>query len=200
MKKIETIWHEILHQSLYRKQFRFTQQDLARKFSYSLSTVNHALSIPDRIGAIRKESKFFILSDYHKLLYYWASKRNLSSDIIYSTHYEDIVSEIEGLAPPEVTFGLYTAARKILGEPPADYDCVYFYSLPSDLTSLQNRFPQTSIKRKNIIVLKGPPLLFEYGHYTSLPQTFVDIWNLKDWYGRDFTLSLEEKINGLLSP
>lgn len=38
-----------------------------------------------------------------------------------------------------------------------------------------------------------------YGFKTTLVQTFVDIWNLKDWYSKDFTASLEGKINELLS-
>jgi hypothetical protein len=32
-----------------------------------------------------------------------------------------------------------------------------------------------------------------------LTQTFVDVWNLGDWYSRDFVVALETKINELLS-
>jgi hypothetical protein len=39
----------------------------------------------------------------------------------------------------------------------------------------------------------------KYGPVTTLPQTFVDIWNLKDWYGQEFIKRLEEKINAILS-
>jgi hypothetical protein len=38
-----------------------------------------------------------------------------------------------------------------------------------------------------------------FGPVTTLPQTFVDIWNLKDWYGQDFIKRLEEKINEKLA-
>jgi len=44
MREIETIWHYILEQFLLGS-FKHTQQDLAYKFQYSSSTVNHAVEI-----------------------------------------------------------------------------------------------------------------------------------------------------------
>ena len=32
----------------------------------------------------------------------------------------------------------------------------------------------------------------------TLANIFVDLWNLKEWYARDFLNAVEERINGLL--
>ena len=198
MKKIETLWHHILYEALTHKTFKFTQQELAGEFGYSLSTVHHALVVPTAIGAIRKETKFFVLANFMKLLLYWASVRNLKRSIIYQTSSPLSVTEREGLVPPTAVFACYSAGRRILGEPPADYDEVYFYDDPSSLPEIHRRFPPVASRRPNVVVLSTDGQLRHYGGVTTTPQTYVDIWNLSDWYSTDFTRALEEKIHGLL--
>lgn len=199
MLKIETIWHHLLQQALQEGQYKHTQQKIAENFGYSLSTVNHALKIPSQMGAVRKTSKFFVLEDFDKLLYYWASVRNLKKDVVYETFVDESVIEIEGLIPPESIFACYTAAKKILGEPPADYAKVYFYVFDKNLGTVKERFPANQKKEPNVFVLKAVEAMTRYGEVTTLPQTFVDNWNLSDWYAKDFVNALAEKINGLLS-
>lgn len=199
MKKIETVWHYLLLRALFERVFRHTQQDLSKRFGISLSTVHHALVTPDAIGAIRKESKFFVLSDPIKLLYYWASVRNLKRRIIYKTHVNDSVQNIEGFALPTSIFGGYSAGKMILGEAPADYASVYFYDEKKQLKQIQERFLPSEQKPANIYVLEKTRGMESYGQHTTLPLTFVDIWNLPDWYAKDFTRVLEEKIHALLS-
>lgn len=199
MKKIEAIWHDILAEALSIGNFKRTQQEIAEKLGFSLSTVNHALKVPTQIGAVRKESKFFVLEDFQKLLYYWASVRNLARDVIYTTHVDLPILEIEGQAPPESVYAGYSAARHLLGEPPADYAAVYFYIQPESLTQFQERFPLNTDAPVNVIALRLPKNVPHTKEGTTLVQTFVDIWNLKDWYAKDFLHALEEKIDGLLS-
>lgn len=199
MKKIETIWQEILQEALNKGIFKHTQQEMAEKLGFSLSTVNHALNVPTQIGAIRKESKFFILEDLKKLLLYWASVRNLARDIMYATYIDLPVLEIEGRAIPESIFAGYSAARHLLGESPADYSAVYFYLQSDNLEKFQERFPINTKATPNVFALKAPKYLPHTQEGTALVQTYVDIWNLKDWYAKDFLHALEEKIDGLLS-
>lgn len=199
MRKIETIWHHILWLALEEKQFKHTQQELAKFFGYSLSTINHALTAPTQLGAIRKESKFFVLENFQKLLYYWGSVRNLENDIIYQTYFDADILEIEGLLLPESIYAGYSAGRQILKQAPADYSKVYCYFSKADLAKVKERFPANKEKPANLFILKQHPAMKHYGSVTTLPQTFVDIWNLKDWFSRDFTQKLEEKINGILS-
>lgn len=66
MKKIETIWHHLLWQVLEKKQFKHTQQGLAREFGYSLSTVHSAVKKVADIGAVRVAGKFFKVENAKK--------------------------------------------------------------------------------------------------------------------------------------
>ena len=199
MKKIETIWHYLLWSAVEKKQYRHTQAGLAADFGYSLSTVNLALARPTAIGAIRKSGKFFVLADYKKLLYFWATARTLSRDILYHTRAPQSVRELAGIAPPGAVFAGYSAASKLLGEPPADYTKLYLYVSPDRLQQAALRYPKATYGPSEIIILRLPQALGTFGSVTTLPWTFVDIWNMSDWYAHDFAAALEEKIYGLLS-
>ena len=179
--------------------FRFTQQEIARNFGFSLSTVNFALKTPTAIGAIRKETKFFVLQDFKKLLYYWASFRNLERDLIYRTHFPESIHQIEGLVPPDAVYAGYSAFAKITNEEaPSDYSKVYFYLDGNELSRVIDRFPKNAKKEPNVFVLKIPEYL-KGQKVTDITQTFVDIWNMGDWYAKEFIGSLEEKITSLIN-
>lgn len=200
MKKIETIWHRLLWEALENKVYKHTQINLARHFRYSLSTVNLAVKKLSQIGAVRIEGKFFVVTDFKKILFYWATHRKLDNDVIYKTSLDLPVSEIEGLIPPTAIFAGFSAARRLLTESPSDYSKVFFYLDQKDLVLAQKRFPQNNKRaQNNIFILKSYPGQIKYGQLTTLPQTFVDIWGLPDWYAKDFIAALEEKIDGLLS-
>lgn len=196
MLKIEIIWREILFQAIEKKNFQFTQKELAARLGVSTSTIFQALKTPRKAGAVRVTGRFFLLEDSEKLLYHWASVRNLQKEIIFTSRVNLPVLEIEGMAPPDVIFGCYSAARQILGTPPADYDKVYLYA--KDTAEIKARFTFEK-GRPNLIVLKQDPLLTRYGQITTFAQTFVDLWNLPDWQAKDFTRSLKEKIDEFLS-
>lgn len=102
-----------------------TEQEVAAKYNYSLSTVNYALGTPSKIGAIRKTSKFFVLEDFDKLLYYWASVRELEKDIVYATYYPGRSLTAESELPAGSIYGGHTAAKILLKEAPADYDKIH---------------------------------------------------------------------------
>lgn len=199
MKKIETTWHHILWSALEKKQYKHTQKDLAEHFGYSLSTINLAIKRIESVGAVTVSGKFFVLSDPKKLLFYLATHRSLEKDIIYKTRSELPVNEIEGLIPPQSVLGGFSAAKNILGEPPSDYSKVFFYLPQGKLQEAKKRYPPSKRGSENVFVLKQYPKQKEYGLITTLPQTFIDLWSLPDWYAKDFLISLEEKIDGLLS-
>jgi len=82
MKKIELIWREILTEALENHQSYFSQKELAQKFKLSTSMVFHALKKPRNLGAIKVGGRGFELLDWEKLLFLWATERNLKKDII----------------------------------------------------------------------------------------------------------------------
>ena len=191
MTKKEIIWREILYQGLEKKKRQFTQKELRALFGFSLSTIFNALKAPRKIGAVKVTGRYFILQDLEKLLYLWGTQRNLKKDIIYTTHLRASVFEIEGMMPPAVVYGAYSAYRRTFKDIPADYDKVYVYA--QNINKIKKRFPP---KRgyENLIVLKADPFLRKYGRITTKAQTFVDLWNLPEWYARDFYLALGNKI------
>lgn len=196
MKKIEIIWRELLYSALEKNERRFEQKDLAAKFGFSTSTVFQALKIPRQMGAVRVTGRYFVLEDPEKLMYHWASIRNIESDILASFKIEKSVLEIEAKMPPEVIFGAYSAVRMTSAIPPADYDKVYIYT--NDTEKIKERF---EIKKgiPNLFILKPDEFLTNYGQTTILAQSFVDLWNLKDWYAREYVKAVKEKIDAILS-
>ena len=192
MTKKEVIWREILFQALENKKTEFTQKELAEKYGFSLSTVFNALKVPRGVNAIEGKRGFKI-RDIEKFLNLWATFRNLKKDIIYQTNIKKSVREIEGEAPPAVIFGAYSAFLKKYKEAPADYDKVYLYCSEEKIKEIEARFPLQK-GYANLLILKADPWLASFGEITPDCQTFVDLWNLPEWYAKDFLNSLKEKI------
>ncbi len=191
LKKKEIIWREILFQTIEKKVRQFTQKALAEKFGYSLSTIFNALKIPRASGAIEVSGKFFVVRDQEKFLSIWATFRNINKDIIYQTRVEKPVTEIEGTMPSSAIFTAFSAFRLKFNETPADYDKVYVYG--ADFEEIKKRFPPQK-GNANLIVLKPDAELKTYGATAPLPQMYVDLWNLSEWYAKDFLNGLKEKI------
>ena len=180
MKKIELVYREILDQKK-----KLTQLELAKKLQISLSTVNFAIKPLRDMGAIEVKLKNFSIVDYKKILYYCASIRNPHKDIIYQTRAEKPVAKIESEMPSEVIFGAYSAYKFTFKDVPADYSEVYVYC--EGIDEVQKRFPKNN-KIPNLFALKKD--MFMRGKTTSLAHTFVDLWNLKEWYAKEFSDNL----------
>lgn len=195
MTKKEILWRFLVIQAITYKKLQFQQKELAEKFGISLSTVNNALKAPRELGIIKVTGRYFLIQDSEKFLYLWATNRKLSGDIIYSTHVEGNVREIEAKMPGDVIFTAYSGYEKFFGEPPADYDKVYVYSNFSILPELKKRFPERK-GYNNLFILKSDLHLEEKSPKKIVPveQLFVDIWNLTDWYAKDFLKALKEKL------
>ncbi len=185
-----------MYQVIEKKRFQFTQKELAEKFSISSSTVFSSLKIPRRLNAVEVTGRYFRVRNPEKLLYLWATMRNLNNDIVYQTHYSGTIFEIEGLMPEEIIYAGYSAFRRQFRTLPADYDRVYIYG--KEIEEIKSRFP---LERgyQNIVLLKPDSFLKLYGPISPLPQTFVDIWNLPEWYAQDFYIDIKRRIDELLA-
>lgn len=193
MTKKEVIWREILFQASKNKKTHFTQKALAQKYQVSLSTVFNALKAPRQSGIVRVGGKGFEVIDIEKFLNLWATQRNLKKDTIYKTQVSKDVQEIEKEMPPEVIFGAFSAYTQKYEDTPADYDRVYIYSFKKDLPEIKKRFPKKK-GYSNLTVLEADPWLKNFGLVTPDPQTFVDLWNLSEWYAKDYLKALKDKI------
>jgi len=193
MTKKEIIWREILYQATANKKIEFTQKELAEKFGFSLSTVFNALKIPRQSGAIKVGGRNFKIIDLEKFLYFWATQRNLNKEIVYKTNFSAPPREAEGLMPAGAIFACYNAYTKKYGDAPADYDKVYVYADKQAEQEIKKRFPARA-GYENLIVLKSDPYLEKFGNIAPDIQIFVDLWNLSDWYAKEFLLALKQKI------
>lgn len=195
MLKIESVWRELLYQAIDKHQANFTIIDLAKKFKLSTSLIFHALTPLRQLGMIVIGKNKSTIVDTEKLLLFWATRRNLKKDIIYQTYSPLSPFEREALMPPTVVPTAYSAYRLYYNELPADYENIYFYGYQP--TEIKQRFPETLKTKANIFILK-PDLYLK--NYQRIPtaQIFVDLWNLSDWYAKDFSndllLKIKEKI------
>lgn len=193
MSKKELIWLEILSQAIDNKTFDFTQKEMAGKFGISLSTVFNALKIPRQLGAVKVTGRNFSLVDAEKLLYLWATQRNFNKEIIYETYSPLGPKENEGLMPAGIIFAAYSAYAHKYDDAPADYGKVYVYAGPEELAEIKKRFPARK-GNPNVFVLKKDELAGKYKLADSDARTFCDLWNLPDWYAKEFLKKLKEKI------
>jgi hypothetical protein len=193
MSKKELIWREILFQAIQKKKFDFTQKELAEKFGFSLSTVFNALKIPRQSGAVKVTGRNFSVIDTEKFLYIWATQRNTQKDIIYETNVPENVQKIEGRMPDGIIFGGYSAYVMRYKDAPADYAKVYVYAKREKLEEIKNRFPKQE-GEPNLFVLESDSRLKNFGGLAPDVQLFVDFWNMKDWYAKDFLNALKNKL------
>lgn len=195
MSKKEVIWREILFQKRQNNKIKFTQKELAEKFDFSLSTVFNAVRVLRDSHIIKVTGRFFVLLDYKKLLYLWASERNLEKEIYYKCFVPKDIRELEGIMPPKAIPALYSGFKFYYNQAPADYDHLYFYADKELLFEILQRFSPDKNKKSypNLFVIK-PDEWFK-GYPQPLPeQLFVDFWNASEWYAKDFIKILEEKL------
>jgi len=192
MKKKERVYREALYTTMELKEKKLTQLSLARKLGISLSTVNNALKPLVKMGAVDVSGMGFRITDEEKLAAYWASMRNLEKDVRYKTRVGALVSEIEKSMPPGVVYTAYSGYKFKFSDVPADYSEVYVYT--SDMDEIKARFPELK-GPSNLFVLEADSHLVSISKEGIAPscQLYVDLWNLKEWYAKDFLKALERR-------
>lgn len=189
MKRIEMVYNLVLEEVLEKGNRKMTQAQLSRTLRISLSIVNAALNHLKKMHAVEVHTRNFVVVDAKKILYYWASIRNLEKDIVYATRAEMSVGEIEKSMPSGAVYAGYSAYKIRFGDVPADYSEVYVYA---DAEEIKKRFPLAK-ERPNIFVLKPSP------ERMTIANMFVDLWNMREWYAKDFLTALEMRIDGILA-
>ena len=193
MKKTEIVYRELLFNAMEDNKMTLTQSYLAKTLKISLSTVNLALKPLDRMNAIKIKRMCFDIIDVKKILFYWASIRDVKKDIVYATRVEEPVSNIEKQMPDNIVFTAYSAYKFKFNDVPADYSEVYVYGTEE----IKNRFKENK-NNPNLFILKKNDTIDKYGKTATLANLFVDLWNLKQWYAKDFLKALEGKIGRFL--
>ncbi len=193
MLKKEIIYGEVLNRFVKDKEVNFKQLALSKKFGFSLSTVNNAIRTLVGLGAIETEPRGFKLFDAKKALLYWATIRHLEKDIAYATRNEKGVTEIEKEVPSTAIFTCYSGYKFRYGEVPADYSEVYFYLPEEDIDEARKRFPERK-GPANVFVLKLNKMMQVQEGVVMPPQLYIDLWNMRTWYAKDFLSALEARL------
>jgi len=198
MKLYEIFYREVAADYLSGKN-SFTQKELANRLGISIGNVNKALKALEAINAVRITPKSFSIIAIDRLMLYWATHRKLNNDIVYKAFSDMHISEIEASMPNGTAFTAYTAYKKIYKSTPADYSEVYVYAAESALNEIERRFPMKS-GAYNIFILKADRVLAERIKNSvavaPLPNVFVDLWNIRTWYAKEFTDALSKKLFG----
>lgn len=194
MKK-ERVYRQILFEAIEKNVKEFKQLELSKNCNLSLSTVNLALKPLERMNAIEKKRFGFTIIDLKKILLFWASIRNLEKDIIYQTYLDEDVEKIESEVPANSIFTAYSAFKLKFKKIPSEYSEVVVYGKREDF---EKRFGRENRKFKpNLIVLDLDEHLMKF-KLPPLAQIYVDLWNLKSWYAKEFLKKLEEILSGIL--
>ena len=188
MKRTEEVYREMLFQA-EKENIALTQKEISEKLALSLSNINKAIAPLRRMGAIEVKRMGLNIINARKIIYYWASSRNLAKDIVYSTRVEKNVKDIEKRMPDFTAYSAYALKYR---EAPADYSEVYVYC--DDLDEIKKRFPSNR-NRPNLFVLKKDRSIDKYGKIATTANIFVDLWNLGEWYAAEFIKELEKKWN-----
>ncbi len=194
MKKKEIIIREIITQILLKNK-KITQLGLAKKLNVSLSTVNNAIRPLVQLGTVEAKRRGLFVRDIKKSLIYLASIRNLKKDIIYQTYSPLSAEEIEKSLPEGTLFTAFSAYKFLYEDVPADYSEVYAYADEKSLLEIKKRFPEKKGPR-NIFILKADDSLFKLSKQGIVPlaQLFIDLWNIKQWYAKEFLDALEKRM------
>ncbi|MFO8109832.1 MAG: winged helix-turn-helix transcriptional regulator [Thermoplasmata archaeon] len=163
-----------------------TQSEISEEMDMSLSTVNRTVKKLEKMGAVEIHSRRLKTLDKEKILMYMSSIRDTEKDIVYRTRVNEKVREIERSMPGGVEFTAYTAYRFRYGDIPADYSEVYVYADEQGIGEIKKRFQKT----------KGPPNLFVLKNEMKVNDAliFADLWNLREWYAKEFTREMYDRI------
>ena len=207
MLKQEAVIREILCQFLYNNDI-IDQQQISQSLNVSIGLVNKVISRLQGMGAVSKTGRRYSVTSFRKILMFWASLRNSQRDILFSTRVLGSVREIERDLPDGSILTAYTAFNYRFNEAPADYSEIWVYVQDKMIFEFKNRFPFNTLP-SNLFILKGDKLLEENSkryssglNIVSIPQLYVDLWNIPSWYSKEYVTLLEKKImemkNGVL--
>lgn len=192
MKRVERVYCEILQKILQDDIKTMTQKKLSSDCNVSIGIVNYALTPLHQMGVIEKKQRSFTTINPKKLLIYWASIRNFTNEITYTTFSKGSTREIEQMMPPCI-FTAYSGYKHMFNVAPADYQEIYAYS---DHMAVKKRFPPTKSNINNIFILKKDIYIEKRSKNGIVPLQliYVDLWNLNTWYANEFLKDFDKKL------
>jgi hypothetical protein len=181
MLKKERVYRELVERANRRRTL--TQREISQWCGVSLNLVNSVVRELRRIGAVAVYSMGLRITNPAKILYAWASQRNLDGDISLRYAIALPVHQIEKNMPGNVVFTAFSGWRLKVGQAPFDYNQVYVYAQPSAgplIKRLLETLPRTRGDPNTFVMFVEDPHLFASSKKQIAPvgQLFVDIYAL----------------------
>ncbi len=192
MKKGYRVLREILHQYFTKGERFFVQQELAHACGISLGTLNPLIKKLERMRMIECRPFGLRLLDPRRLLVYWAARRDLFEDIVYSTHCVQEADEVErALVEAGFVLTAQSGYKRVFGKTPPDYDKVLVYGQAEKIRRIYG--PREL--EPNLIVLEPDEHLYRLSEHGVAPlvQLYVDLWQLGK-LGGELKEDLERKL------
>lgn len=195
MKKYERTYREILNGILSKKE-KFSQLELSKKCHVSIGLVNKTLKRLKEIGAVEIFPMQFRIIDASKIIFDWATKRNINKEISEKYFIDMKITEMEKSLPFILT--AYSAWRLLNKSVPFEYNKIYVYVPENEKELLKTWLKDKPLKkgRENLfIIFTNDKHLIENSKkkIAPIPQIFVDIYSLPEFESKYFIKDILEK-------
>ncbi len=193
VKKNERILREILYRVYELGENFATQAEIAESCAVSLDLVNQVVTRLGEFGGVRILTKGVYIVNPKKILLYWATRRNLRKDIVYSTRCHESPQKVESRLSADFIFTCYSGYRLKFGSSPP-YDEVYAYGKPEAARAL---FPESAGKRPNLFIIREDEHLRKRSRngIVTLAQMYVDLWQLGTPAADEILAAVEKKLD-----
>ena len=195
MKKNERVLREILYRVYELGESFASQVEIAESCGVSLDLVNQVVRRLSEFGGVRMHIKGMYITNPKKILLYWAARRNLRRDIVYSAQCREPPQEVESRLCGKFIFTCYSGHRFRFGGSVA-YDEVYAYGEPD---VARDMFPESLGKKPNLFILKEDEHLKRRSRDGSvtLAQLYVDLWQLGTPAADDLLATMKKRLDAI---
>ena len=66
--------------------------------------------------------------------------------------------------------------------------------IANNIKEIKRRFPEKN-NAPNLFILKKDANLDKYGKTSTIGNIFVDLWNLEEWYAKEFLNAIEKRLS-----
>ena len=116
MNKTGMVYRYVAERLLEDRKAKFVERGIAKELHISPDTVSNAIKPLSSIGCATVSRRYFYITNFKKLLTFWAVHRKLGRDTVYRTYVAiKDVGEIEDHMPDEIAYTMSSGYVKNYG-------------------------------------------------------------------------------------